>query len=787
MNQDRPTPDTPGEQAPSDIFWKEGGGAARKHPDRIGPYRISAVLGQGGMGIVYLARQDSPPRTVALKVIRDGAESAELRRRFRVEAEALLRLEHPGIAQVYDVGMFDTESGPEPYLAMEHIDGLRLTDYVRHQRLATRERLALLIQVCHAVHHAHEMGIVHRDLKPGNILVDNQGRCKVLDFGLARWMDVDARVTTLRTDVARLMGTLPYMSPEQVAGDAAHVDIRSDTYALGVIAYELLVDRLPYDVAHCSIPQAARRIQEVDPIPLSTIHRALKGDAETIVNKALEKEPDRRYQSAAEFAADIQHYLSDRPIAARPVSTLYQMRKFARRNRGLVAGATAAFVMLIAGVIVSSAFAIGRGRALHESEHQRRIAEAVNQFLTQDLLASADPTKQPDRTISLREVLDRAAGKIEGRFADSPLVEASIRTTLSNTYKAMGEYTPALEQAVRALEIYQSEPLAPAKETVRAMNRTASLERALGRYTEAEARFRETLELATRLFGEEDETALSVLNNLALLLERDERKAEAAEILERVVQIRTRVLGEQHDHTMTSINNLALVYVALGRYDEAEPLYLKELDYSRRTAGPEHPGTLISLNNLAVLYIFRGDLTRAEPLVREVLEARTRVLGPDHPETIESLDTLGNMLSRSKRFDEALTVLNDAVERSRRTLGADHPLSTRVLERLAVIYLALEQFDEAEPFFRTSYAAKRDRHGEDHPSTAHTMSILAAIAVEHGNVEEAESLGLHSYPIIERAFGPRHKEVTNLAKAMQRVYEIKGNAEEAARWKERTE
>jgi tRNA A-37 threonylcarbamoyl transferase component Bud32/tetratricopeptide (TPR) repeat protein len=785
MTHDARTSDEPAGHADSDVFWKDGGAALHRHPERIGPYRISAVLGAGGMGVVYLAQQDSPQRTVALKVMKQESDHAELRRRFRVEAEALLRLKHPGIAQVFDVGMYDSPTGPEPYLAMEYVDGLRLTDYARRNRLSSRERLALIVQICHSVDHAHQHGIVHRDLKPANILVDRNGCCRVLDFGLARLTQVDVRITTLRTDVARLLGTIPYMSPEQISGNVRDIDHRSDTYALGVILYELLVDQLPYEVAHCSIPQAARVIQDVDPTPLSSVSKALKGDLETIVNKSLEKEPYRRYQSASAMAGDIQRFLDDRPIAARPVTSVYRLRKFARRNRGLVAGLCAAFVILVVGVIVSTTLAIGQYRAFRESEHQRSIAQAVNDFLNKDLLASADPTKQPDRSISLRAVLDRASGSIEGRFADAPLVEAAIRTTLSDTYKALGEYSDALKHAARALELYRAGGTRNDRMTVQAMNKAASIEGLLGHVAGAEKLFRDALHISSREFGEEDSTTLSLMNNLALVLERDAQLSEASEVLERVVAIRTRTLGEEHEHTMISINNLALVYAALARYSDAEPLYLKELDYSRRTHGNEHPGTLISINNLAVLYVNTDQAERAVPLVREVLETRTRVLGPDHPQTIESMDTLGAVWGKLRRFEEATALLEDARDRCEKTLGAEHPLTLRLLERQSRVHLAAKNLEQAEITARTCYETRRRTLGEDHAGTARTLALLATICFEQEKIEEAETLGLRSFTTLESNFGANHGVVTDLADLMHRVYARLGRPDESALWKSR--
>src|SRR5688572_2292548 len=288
---------------------------------KIGRYKIRRLIGEGGMGAVYEAEQEQPQRTVALKVIKPGLASPELLRRFAQESQALGRLQHQGIAQIYDAGTADTGYGPQPYFAMEFIRGEGLRDYAESHHLNTRQRLEIVVKVCDAVHHAHQRGLIHRDLKPGNILVDETGQPKILDFGVARVTDSDAQAT-MQTDVGQLVGTLAYMSPEQVLADPLEIDIRSDVYALGVILYELLAGRLPYDISR-RLPEVLTAIREQDPSRLSSIDRSFRGDVETIVAKALEKQKTRRYASAAELAADITRFLNDEPIVAQPPTVSY--------------------------------------------------------------------------------------------------------------------------------------------------------------------------------------------------------------------------------------------------------------------------------------------------------------------------------------------------------------------------------------------------------------------------------------------------------------------------------
>jgi WD40 repeat protein/predicted Ser/Thr protein kinase len=333
-------------------------------PPTIARYRVVRVLGEGGMGTVYEAEQDNPRRTVALKVLRPVLASAPLLKRFAQEVQILGRLHHPGIAQVYDAGV---AGEGQPYFAMELITGVPLDRYAREHALDSRGRLELIAKVCDAVQHAHEKGVIHRDLKPGNILVEESGQPKVLDFGVARATDADLATTTAQTEAGQLLGTLAYMSPEQVAADPAAIDRRSDVYALGVMLYELLAHRLPYSLEHLPLPEVALVIREHEPSRLGLIDARLRGDVETIVARALEKDKARRYASAGDLASDIRRYLNNEPIHARPASALYYLRKFARRHKALVGGVLGVIAALAAGAVVSVVYAV-------RAEHNAQVA-----------------------------------------------------------------------------------------------------------------------------------------------------------------------------------------------------------------------------------------------------------------------------------------------------------------------------------------------------------------------------------------------------------------------------
>lgn len=437
-----------------------GGAAAGLTPEGLpfvfGGYRIIRLLGQGGMGAVYLAEQQHPRRSVALKVIKPGAGRDEILKRFELEADLLGRLQHPAVAQVYEAGTADTSLGSCPFFAMEYISGDTLRRFAASQALTTRQRLELIARVCDGVHHAHQRGVIHRDLKPGNILVDDTGQPKILDFGVARVTEPDVQATQ-QTATGQIIGTLAYMSPEQVSGQSHLVDIRCDVYALGVILYELLASRLPVAVENKPLHLAIEDICEQDPATLSSVSREYRGDIETIVGKALEKERDRRYSSAAELAADLRRHLDDEPIVARPASVVYQLTKFARRHTAVVVAAALVFAVLVLGASISTWQAVRARRA--EAAAQRRFNDmrTVAGTLLFDLhdavrdLAGSIPAR--------RLVLDKAQEYLE-ILARESAGDVPLQRDLVVAYDRIGDLLgnpamPNIGNAAAALESYR--------------------------------------------------------------------------------------------------------------------------------------------------------------------------------------------------------------------------------------------------------------------------------------------------------------------------------------------
>jgi len=427
--------------------------ASEPVPERIGRYSILRVMGSGGMGIVYEARQDSPRRTVALKVIRPGLLAPGLLKRFTQEAAALARLQHPGIAQVFDAGVIEEGGSRRPFISMELVEGLPLTQAAR--QLPVRDRLHLFVKVCEAVEHAHRRAVIHRDLKPGNILVTSEGSPKVLDFGVARLTDSEAHLTTMSTSVGQIIGTLAYMSPEQAAGDPTAIDERSDVYALGVILYELLTGKLPIDTGTAPVHEAIRAIAADEPRPISTIDRRLRGDLDTIARRALEKDKAHRYQHAADLGADVRRFLADEPIAARPPSAIYQLTKFARRNRVLVGGVAAVMVTLVAGIVATSWQAVQASRQAARATEQELRAKETLAFLKR-MIRSATPEETRGKDTTVREMLDGAARDLMNDPSVHPAVAADTHRMFAEVYSKLGDYRATEEHARRALKIQES-------------------------------------------------------------------------------------------------------------------------------------------------------------------------------------------------------------------------------------------------------------------------------------------------------------------------------------------
>jgi tRNA A-37 threonylcarbamoyl transferase component Bud32 len=659
----------------------------------VGPYRLLERLGEGGMGVVYRATQREPVRReVALKIIRPGMDSALVAARFGAERQALALMDHPNIARVLDAG---TTASDNTYFVMELVRGEPITRYCDTHRLTLRQRVQLMVPVCQAIQHAHQKGIIHRDVKPTNILVGDEPNGpvpKVIDFGIAKAIGTSLHEGATFTSAFDIIGTLEYMSPEQAEPGGRGVDVRSDVYSLGAVFYELLagappVARLPAGHEN-GLASLLKRIQQETPQPPSQRARdnkqwQLARECDWIALKALEKDPERRYESAGAMARDLERFLDGEPVEAGPPSRLYRLGKFALRRRAWIATAAVFILVLVAATVVSVGQAARALRAEQVALQQRdraglaeqtaRLAEraaraerdralgaeadmrranaltlqeksradseaatsrAVASFLENDLLtqaspsAQAGPTKAPDPNLTVRTVLDRSAAALAGKFHDAPAVRASLEHTIANAYFDLGLIPQAREHALQAVELRKKTLGVHHPQTVASLDRLAFAYRSESQFAAAEKIWTELYQYQRTALGESHPDTLRSMHSLAALYRSQGKYPQAAANYERVFKLRRQLLGPEDPETMRTANNLAYTYSFLSRHKEATAIHEENLALRRRVLGPEHPETLISMSNLALSYQIAGAWTRRAPRSIRCLQRNVAFSGP---------------------------------------------------------------------------------------------------------------------------------------------------------------
>lgn len=770
---------------------------------RVGAYELVREIGSGGMGTVYLAvRADAEfQKHVAVKLIRKGMESDLVIDRFRKETQILATLEHPNIARLIDAGA--TPDG-QPYLVMEYVEGVPIDTYCETQKLSIQERVALFRDVCAAVQCAHQSLIVHRDLKPGNVLVTAKRQVKLLDFGIAKLIRGDQDSARAPTKTGLPMMTPEYASPEQVRGEA--VTTVSDVYSLGVILYQLLAGRYPYILKSRSVWEIQRIICDEDPVKPSvavadpcaalagrggdgpaddretperrprTISRQLRGDLDNIVLKAISKESSRRYSSAEALSEDLRRYLNGEPVAAHPPTLRYRAAKFVRRYRTVVVAAALLLLSLTGGMIATSrqAHQAQRERERAESSLQRAnqeraradneaaTARAVNQFLENDLLAQASasvqarPDTKPDPDLKVRTALDRAATRLAGKFDRQPLVEASIRQTIGDTYTDLGLYSDAEAQVSRALALRHRVLGDLHRDTLTSMHKLAILYWRRAKYGDAEPLFIKVVDTRRRSLGDDHPETLGAMNDLALLYWYQGKYAEAQSLLTKALEIRRRMLGQEHPEVLSSMNNLAGLYVHQGKYSLAEPLFIRVLEVRSRVLGPEHPDTLLSMNNLAIVYWDEGRYLPAEALLTKVLDVKQHVLGPEHPETLITRNNLGGLYRDQGKYSSADPLFSKVLDVRRRVLGPEHPDTLFSMNNLALLYQYQGKYAQAESLLTKTLEVRQRVLGQQHPDTIISMNNLALLYASEGKYEIAEPLFIKTIEAQRRILGPEH-------------------------------
>lgn len=662
----------------------------------IGSYKLLKKLGEGGMGVVYLAEQEKPlRRQVALKVIREGMNSAQVVARFEHERQALALMDHSNIARVLDAGV--TPAG-QPYFAMELVRGIPITKYCDQEALSLRDRLTLFVSVCRAVQHAHQKGIIHRDLKPSNVIVglyDGHPIVKVIDFGVAKATAKWLMEPTMLTEAGVIIGTIEYMAPEQAEMNNNDIDTRADVYSLGVLLYELLTGSPPFTknaLRKAGWGEMLRIIKEVEPSKPSTkitavedllsvaanrqleptrLARSIRGELDWITMKCLEKDRTRRYDSAIGLAMELERYLDDEPVQAHPPSIGYRVAKFARRYRAQVIASLLILLSLVGGIagttvgmldartqtdLAKKAKSLEKRRADAEANERQRAeaaeaeSEAVIEFLRSDLIGQAGSIAQanrrfvPNPDLTIREALDRAATAVGDRFKSNPNLEAAIRETIGNSYMQIGLNGKAIEQLKTAAD------------------------------------FR-TLHL-----GDQHKATLETIYNLALAHLQEKQLDEAIRLLEQVAASRIQILGAEDKWTLSAQDSLAVAYRDAGRTNEAVALFALVRDAKFRTLGPVHESTLVTLHNLASMHLDAGKPLEAIESLLQIHAAKAQLLGPQHPNTLPSLQNLAVGYWKAKQLDQSIPRFEQLLNAYKKVFGVEHPNTLAGMANLGVNY-----------------------------------------------------------------------------------------------------
>ncbi|MGH7505971.1 MAG: tetratricopeptide repeat protein [Longimicrobiales bacterium] len=764
---------------------------------RIGAYRTVRLVGAGGMGAVFLAERDDDTfdQRVAIKVLHGGVESEEVRRRFLEERRILARLEHPGIARLFDGGI--TVDG-RPYFVMEYVEGENIVEYCRARRLDVRRRLEIFAHVCVAVDYAHRSLVVHRDLKPSNILVTEDGSVKLLDFGIAKLIvpgDADAAPLT-RT--GRLWLTPEYASPEQIRGEP--ITTAADVYALGVVLFELLAGRRPYELSNATATEVERIICELEPSRPSRIaaetksddsiqfnvaqgqrYRRLTGDLDTIVLRALSKEPARRYAGAARLAEDVERHLAGLPIGARAPTFAYRAGKFVRRHRVALAAASVLALSVLAGTAGTAwqATRASQQARVAEVERDRARLEAdkadqVSAFLV-DLFQLADPAEARGEDITARELLDRGAARIRDELKQEPAVQAMLMDVIAKVYANLGMYDEGSALANESLTLRRARLGDTHLDVAASLTTVASLLEHQGRYDEAEPPFRQALEIRRTRLTEPHEDIATSLNNLGVLLHRRGNLAGAEEHHRAALEMRRLIRGDADPDVGDNLANLAAVVKARGRYEEADTLYRQALAIHRSVLGDDHPTVANDLNNLAVLLVARGDAQGAAPLLREAIDIRRKVLGPEHPNVAASLNNLAAVLERLGDLAGADSLYRQSLALKRAELGNEHPRVATSLNNLALLLQKKGELQPAESMLVESLEIRRRAYGEKHPAVASARLNLGVLLRDRGDLAAAEPHLRAALDLRWALLGETHPEAAVTAIALAVLHERRGD------------
>lgn len=698
-------------------------GSRMLHPARIGPYDIIQLLGEGGMGVVYEAEETEPVRRrVALKLVRAMLDDTrDVLARFDAERRALAVMNHPGIARVLHAG--SSETG-QPYFAMELVRGLPLTEFCDTRRLNVRDRLQLFVGICEAVQHAHQKGVVHRDLKPSNILVtDEEGhpQPKIIDFGIAKALGPQGPEVVAKTMAGFAMGTVAYMSPEQASNASMDVDTRADIYSLGVMLYELLVGHLPIDPAEVGLHQFLARLVSGDTSPptpsvgLATaaalsesiatrrrtdarhLRRALRGDLDWIVMKAMHPDRSQRYETANALAADIRRHLANEPVTARPPSTRYRVEKFVRRHRVGVITAGVASLLVVSSSVMAAVGLVRARRAEQLAAREAEAAKEVADFMV-NLFRQSDPNVQRRQNMTAQALLEQGIRRVSTDLASQPLLQARLMQTMG------------------------------------------TVQTSLGKYVEARVLLEDVLRTRERLLGPDDALLGETLTSLGELT-RDRGELEVADgYLTRAQRIRERALGPLHADLATTLSMMAALRMRQARLAEAESLYQRVLAIDAVARAPDDARTLRDMRGLAAVYRAQKRNAQADSLWKVTLQRQEQSLGSEHPDVGSTLNNIGAIAYSDGKYAEADAYYGRARPILERAYGVEHPLTVSVINNQAEVLWKLKRYAEAEPLFRQALVAKERLYTPEHSSIAVSLNGLAGVLRDSKREAEAEAL-----------------------------------------------
>jgi serine/threonine-protein kinase len=787
----------------------------------FGPYRIEGILGEGGMGVVYLARREDLQSVAAIKILRDAWLSPARRDRFAAEQRTLAQLSHPSIARLYDA---DTLPDGTPWFVMEYIEGVPLTEYCRQHALAVRDRVKLFRAVCEAVQHAHHHAVIHRDLKPSNIMVTEDGSVKLLDFGIAKHL-VDLEVPEDQTRTALRLMTPAYAAPEQIRGE--QVGMHTDVYSLGIILYELLTDRLPFDLSRHTPREVETIIAEHEPVRPSAVARRVGSgspgtswsDLDVLCLTAMHKDPLRRYRSVEAVIRDIDHYLDGQPLDARPDTLRYRLTKFIRRNRGPVMAAA----VVLAAVIALTAFytvrlKTARDAALAEAARSQRM-----QAFTLNLFRGGDEAVGPAESLRVISLLDR--GVEEARSLDrEPLVQAELSYTLGGLYERLGNFARA-DTLLRA-SLAQRQRLLGDNDTEvgEGLIALGMLRMDQAQLEEAEQLVRRGNDIITRNEPPMSPRVIRAQASLGRVLQERGAYDESIRILEGVVQARkqegapspellgamaelanthfyaghydtsdsinldvltlTRTLhGERHPLVAEVYINLGATQSERGNYAAAEQEYRRALDISLPWYGEDHPVSASHLTMLGRALVFEEKLEEGKRELRRALAIRERIFGPDHPQVASTINELGNIAIREDSLAAAEQYYSRMMEIYRKAYNDRHYLIGTAASNLGGVYLARKDYPRAQELYRDAVRRFTDTQGPDHINTGIARIKLGRSLIRDRQYAEGASESLGGYEIVTREATPGVSFLRAARRDLVVAYDSMGNKEAAERFR----